>query len=391
MFFDSAKGLRGKLRSALFCSLMGLFFGGAPAARALTFNVSYDSSVTSLTNAAQVEAAFNYATAVITNTFTNQITIYLGVYWGATGPFTNGVGLGSSSANLVGTNAGDYLFSYAEITNALHSLRNSADDSNSVASLTANDPLGTNQWWLPMAEARALRCFPATGTNNTSAGWTGLDGEVGFGNYTYTFSPTNRAVPGAYDFIAVAEHEITEVMGRTAGLNRFGDGLYLPFDLFRYTNSSGRSTNVNNLGVYFSVNKGTTALKMFYTNENFGDIQDWLGSSQPDAYDAFAPTGSSGMLSPADFTALDVLGYNSPLPTTNIVIASFARTNGGVQIGFTNTPGATFSVLYSTNLALAITNWTFLGNPTQGTSGHFYYVDTLYPSGHSRFYRVRAP
>lgn len=370
---------------------LGLWISGQTRSEAMTFNLSYDSSVTSLTNAAQVEAAMGQATAAISNIFTNQITIYLGVYWGNTGPFSNGVGLGASLANLVGTNAGNYYLSYAQVTNALRSLRNSADDSNSVSSLIANDPLATNGWWLPMAEARALRCFPATGTNNTSAGWTGLDGAVGFGStIPFTFSPTNRTVPGAYDFIGLAEHEITEVMGRTARLNRFGDGTVVPFDLFRYTNSGGRSGSPNDQGVYFSVNKGQSIIRMFYTNMNTGDVQDWLGSIPADAFDDIALSSTIRVLGPADITALDVLGYNAPIPSTNFT-TTVGWTNGGAQISFTNTPGATFSVLGTTNVNTDITNWFWVGTPTQGNSGHYFFFDPVDRTGQSRFYRVRAP
>ncbi len=55
---------------------------------------------------------------------------------------------------------------------------------------------------------------------------------------TYTFDPNNRGT-GGFDFIGVAEHELSEIMGRLPGLgNDFGltDGpLYMANDLFRYT------------------------------------------------------------------------------------------------------------------------------------------------------------
>ena len=364
----------------------GLLILPSPA-RAITFTVKYDTSVTTLTNAPAVEAAFAAATQVFTNQFTNPITIYLSVYWGNTGPFSGGVGLGSSSATLIGTN-GNSPFTYLQVTNALRLLRSTADDSNAVLSLPAADPLATNQWWMPMAEARALRTYLSPTATNSSDG---PDGEVGFGStYTYTFSPTNRAVPGAYDFIGIAEHEISEVMGRTCGMNRFGDGLYVPFDLFRFTNNGARSTQPTDKGVYFSVTKGLTAVKYFYTNVNTGDIQDWLAGTTPDIYDATAPTGKLLEMTPADFTALDVLGYNG-IMATNPFYAGIKRTNGTYQLTFTNNPGANFSVMYATNLTLPQTNWTFLGNPTQSTAGHYLYIDTPATTTNIRLYRIRSP
>ena len=59
------------------------------------------------------------------------------------------------------------------------------------------------------------------------------DGTFFFGtNQTYTFDPDNRKVPGAFDFIGTAEHEFSEIMGRTSQLTNNGFGI-LPFDLFR--------------------------------------------------------------------------------------------------------------------------------------------------------------
>ncbi len=64
------------------------------------------------------------------------------------------------------------------------------------------------------------------------------DGTFTFGEgFTYTFDPLNRAVVGAFDFIGLAEHEISEIMGRIPGLGSLvlGTPTFLPHDLFRYT------------------------------------------------------------------------------------------------------------------------------------------------------------
>ena len=52
-------------------------------------------------------------------------------------------------------------------------------------------------------------------------------------------------MPGKFDFIGVAEHEISEVLGRGYGLNLGGPGGNLPFDLFRFTNSGAQAFNAN--------------------------------------------------------------------------------------------------------------------------------------------------
>ena len=346
--------------------------------RGMTFNVTYDASVNALTNAAQVKTAFAAATQTLQNEFTNPITINIVVYWGSTGPFSGGIDLGASSTEYYG------FYTYAQITNALQTLRSSLDDSNAVASLPGTDPVATNKWLVPLAEGRAMG-LPGIARTDTN-----IDGSVGFAaDVAYTFIATNRAVAGKYDFIGVAEHEITEVMGRGYDLN-YNGGAYIPFDLFRVTNRGSRSFGLTDQGVYFSVDGGLTAVKYFYTNYNDGDLQDWLSSTPPDAYDAFCPWGEQLNLTPADFTALDILGYNAPMATFPL-LARLQRTGSLAQISFTNTTGATFSVLYNTKVTAALTNWAFLGMATQTTAGHFLFTDPGAGTNKTGFYRIRSP
>src|SRR5258706_6109097 len=134
---------------------VSLFVALLPAisAHALTFNVTYDTSVTSLTNAAQVESAFAVATQTFQSLYTNAITINLTVYWGPNGPFTNGINLGASYTQFAGSSS----FKYPQLTNALRAARTTLADSNAVASLPASDPTdGSLPWWGPGAEDYAL-------------------------------------------------------------------------------------------------------------------------------------------------------------------------------------------------------------------------------------------
>ncbi len=212
-----------------------------------------------------------------------------------------------------------------------------------------------------------------------------MDGSIGFASdVNYTFDPTNRAVAGKYDFIGVAEHEITEVMGRlTFDLST----TFLPYDLFRFTNSGARSFDINATNAYFSVDNGVTALRYFYTNSNFGDIQDWLSSGPADACDAFLSSGKKTVLSAADITAMDVIGYKLSFPATRL---AGTRLGGGTfQLTFTNIPGTTFTVLATTNLALSVTNWASLGTATDSVPGQFQFTDSQATTNKLRFYRAR--
>ncbi|MBI3851026.1 MAG: hypothetical protein HY298_12225 [Verrucomicrobia bacterium] len=65
--------------------------------------------------------------------------------------------------------------------------------------------------------------------------------------------------------------------------------------------------------------------------------------------------------------------------------------NGAFQFAFTNTPGATLTVLATTNLSLSLSNWTLLGWATETSSGQFQFTDSQATNGGQRFYRVRWP
>ena len=344
----------------------------AVSARAVTLNVTYDASVTGATNSAQIQTAFNAAAQIIQSLYTNSSTVNLTVYWGNVGPFAGGIGLGASSTSFLGT------YTYAQLTNALRNTRTTAADTNAVASLPASDPIG-GTWYVPRAEVKVL------GLSGASANDLTRDGDIGFAtNVSYTFDTTNRAVAGKYDFMSVALHEITEVMGRV-----YFDlsTIFVPYDLFRFTNNGARSFNINATNAYFSVDNGVTALRLFYTNSSLGDVQDWKTSGAADSFDAFLTSGKKGVLSYADLTALDVIGYklNYSLPR----LAGTKQPGTNYVLSFTNAPGTTYAVLATTNLALSISNWPTLGTCTDSVPGQFFFTDTQAGTNKLRFYRVR--
>ena len=230
--------IRGVFTAAVFLALK------LPAP-ALTFSLTFDTSVTSQVNAAQIETAFSNAALAFQILYTNAMVVNITVF------YQSGIGLGQSITEETGNP------SYSQLTNALRNARTTPADTNAVASLPPVDPtpnfsIGTN-WWVPTAESKALNDLPApfnVATNDPT-----VDGQIYFDSgKSYTFDPTNRAVSGKFDFIGVAEHEISEVLGRGFGLDVNGNG-YIPYDLFRFTNGV-RTINPNDTSVYLLRGQG---------------------------------------------------------------------------------------------------------------------------------------
>jgi hypothetical protein len=58
-------------------------------------------------------------------------------------------------------------------------------------------------------------------------------------------------------------------------------------------------------------------------------------------------------------------------------------------LNFTNTPGTSYTILATTNISLAITNWANLGTTTETAAGQFQFTDTQANANKLRFYRAR--
>jgi hypothetical protein len=353
-----------------------MLFAVRPATHAMIINITFDSSITSLGNAAQVEAAINLAAQVYEALYTNNITVNITAYFAS-------VDLGQSLVSETGNPT------YAEITNYLRATRTTFADSNSVASLPASDPAaGINVWWLPWAEARnfaavGLYAYGVVANDGTQ------DGSVYFSDTEpYALNPTNRAVPGESDLTSVAEHEISEVLGRGLGLNITNTPVtngFVPFDLFRFTNSAAHMFRTNALNAYFSADNGVTPLAFFNPDPTAGDLQDWKVHSPADSFDYSLTQGQEGYLSYADLTALDVLGYNLNFHPPKLAAARGAT--GKVQLTFTNVTGLNFSIIASTNLTTAVTNWVNLGMPIETSVGKYQFNDSI--TNKTRYYRAR--
>ena len=244
--------------------------------------------------------AFNNAIQFYQTNFTDPITINLQVGWGevAGQPLQSGF-LGESSASQPG------FFQYSTIKSRLITDGKSADDLTSIANMPASDYTNGATFKLSRAQGKALGLTIGDGS--------ALDGSVGFDKTaTYTFDPNNRAVGGKVDFIGLAGHEITEVMGRFGiGQAGTGSGQFGAIDLFRYS-SPGVLVLAPTNGAYFSIDGGTTTINTF-NGTGGGDLSDWSGATF-DSYNAFFTSGKELDASAGDLTLMDVIGYDRLVP-----------------------------------------------------------------------------
>lgn len=293
----SMKGWRVYRRIFMGCAVYILLQTTEPSAQAMSFNLIYDASTVGAP--AGFFTAFNDAAQFYEAQYTDPITIYLQVGWGKINgqPLSPG-NLGQSSTFQQG------FYNYSQVKSALVNDARSGADATAVASLGASDPTGGANFVMANAEAKALGLLAGNAR--------GIDGYVGFNSTaSYTFDPNNRAVAGEYDFIGLAGHEITEVMGRYGlGQNGASSGRYSPIDLFRYLSPGVRDLTPAN-GAYFSIDGGNTVINTF-NGTGGGDLSDWAGLT-PDSYNHALAPGQELDATAGDIIEMDVIGYD-PVP-----------------------------------------------------------------------------
>ena len=347
-----------------------LLLAASSPARALTIVRTNDASMSDPTiispaDAAAASAAFDYAAGQIMALYSDPVQINI-ILAATTDPTV----LGQSNAPLVGT------FTYDQIRTLLindNTAHPSPDGTTSTAALPAVNPYACTTFLVSRGLAKALGNIPSDATN---------DGTFTFGTtHAYTYEPANRAVPGRFDFIGVALHEITEIMGRVARLNQTGN-CNRPYDVFRFLGAGTQSLIFTDSNVYFSVDGGTTNLKNFNANGNGGDLGDWASGSN-DAFNAFSDSGVENNLTSVDVRVMDVIGWDLTHPP--FFMGEVPLSNGVYYLQFPNgTPFGYYSYLtdphFIYHFDMGYEYWFDANNADRGIffydfmSNHFFYT-----------------
>ena len=297
-----------------------------PAWANLVITPTFDTSITSDPNAATIEATIDSAILTYEDLFSNPIDVPI--------TFQEGSGLGSSAFSL-------FDVSYASFSTALHNNAQTTQNANQLAAVAANPIASVN----PVTGTKDILMKCATIDAVFGAGSSGCasDGTITL-NTSQTF-PGSPGTGGGYSLLAVAEHEIDEILGLGSTLG-LGIGGYTcatgvantscgnvpsPEDLFRYTAAGARSFSTA-ATAYFSIN-GSTDLAQ-YNNNAGGDYGDWasfLPGVGPQVQDAYASIGATPALG-NEITALNVIGYDlipAPEPgTVGVLLVGLAGLAG---------------------------------------------------------------
>jgi len=86
-----------------------------------------------------------------------------------------------------------------------------------------------------------------------------------------------------------------------------------------------------------------------------------------------------------------IVNLTASVPTAPVIAASATGTNGAFGFAFTNSVGALFGIVASTNLSLPLTSWTAVGTATEAAPGKFQFWDSQATNNPQRFYRIFSP
>jgi len=273
----------------------------------LVINPTFDSSITSNANSAQIQTTINQAIGYYQTTFRTNVTVNI------TFKIDESITLGQSNFFVSDV-------SYTDFRNALAAHATTANDALALASLPAGSTNPANGNASVRASTANLR---ALGFNVAPPS----DGTVSLKMSLMNLQHGVVTDPAKYDLFAVASHEINEVLGLGSALNSANPSSApaRPLDLWRYDPAGARSfTQSGSSQAFFSLD-GTTQIVRF-NQDGTGDYGDWyspLGHTPARVQDAFATAGVSVDNGLAEVTALDVVGF-TPVPEPTAVLGFVA-------------------------------------------------------------------
>ncbi len=356
--------------STAFCAIIS--DPGTPL-RAFTIIPAFDSTITSDPQAATIENTINLAIQTYETNFSDPITVTI-LFEEMNG------GLGASGWTFESVAYPDYLAA----------LKSHATSSYDQAALTrlpnglVNPVNGSGFVNVQLANARVLG-LAGDGIPGDP------DGTVRLNTARMNLDRVNTD-PGKWDLMAVASHEIDEVLGFASALNGLTNGAPAPTgnlwpeDLFRYDQNGNRSLDTDiTTQAYFSLD-GATRLARF-NQTGGGDFSDWFGWQAgviPQVQDDDTLSGAMPNLG-VELIALDILGYSLGPGALAPVIGNLIKADGQLSFSWVAGPGLTYQTQYATNLSSG--NWLNLGNAVTAPNNALSASD-LIGSTPQRFYRV---
>jgi hypothetical protein len=274
----------------------------------MQINLVYDRSV----NNAPPEfiTALNAAAEYLDGMILNPITVNVEVGYGEdAGQPLNADELGEGGPRFT-------TLAYSQITPDL-----------TVGNLPAGDPTLGAGVDVSFAEEQAWGIAPA----NTGQ----IDGSVGFSSAgPFDYSTTGAVPAHEYDFMGIAEHELTHALGRYSLLysNLGNPSTGYPMtvlDLYQYA-SPGALQYFAGQPTYFSTNDGVTNLGNFDTTS---DEADWVQGNPPDSFNAYSAPGVINPVSTTDMTELSALGFDigsiATTPASGLGPSIWLQNSGG--------------------------------------------------------------
>ena len=306
----------------------------------LVIEPTFDSSITTNSNAAAIESTINDAIALYQSLFSDPITVEIRFRYASTEPDGDPLPTGAIGESLYTV----YYIPWGTFIGSLKADAKTSNDSSANADLPSQ-PLTTNL--VPSSaggRAVALDTPPAMFA----------DGTVGFGGPYDGIITLNSSVPlqftrptssTNYDAQRALEHEMDELLALGSYLGGSPENTdFRPQDLFSWSAPGTRSHAA--VGTrYFSIDNGVTNIVNF-SQEPGGDFGDWESEPCPQVHpyvqNAFGCTGQSSDISATspEGTNLDVVGYDltaqivaSPDVLGNISTRTFVGINDRVLIG----------------------------------------------------------